>query len=172
MPKSAVASSSVAANTQKWQLVKIEAHRFRGLHRHCADGGVDPKTFELELSAPATLFRGFNGAGKTSLVSAVCWCLTGYGHRSQGLPAPLHECIAVQIASDGEEVPTNGFDIPTIVPIPTEQELVAVDGVPKVDTWVRLSFRSLIDGREVVVERQLQRDGKKRLRRSRSVWKT
>lgn len=161
VPKVTAASSSVAANTQKWQLVKIEAHRFRGLHRHCADGGADPKTFELELSEPATLFRGFNGAGKTSLVSAICWCLTGYGHRSQGLPAPLHECIAVQIASDGEQVPTNGFDIPTIVPIPTEQELVAVDGVPKVDTWVRLSFRSLIDGREVVVERQLQRDGKR-----------
>jgi len=39
--------------------------------------------------------------------------------------------------------------------------LVAVDGTPKVDTWVRLTFRSLDDGREVKVERHLQRDGKK-----------
>lgn len=160
VPKAIAAPAKAAAVSQKWQLVKIEAHRFRGLHRHCAEGGLDPKLFELELAAPATLFRGFNGAGKTSLVSAVCWCLTGLGHRSQGLPAPLHECVAVQVATD-DEAEKNGFDIPTIVPIPTEQELVAVDGVPKVDTWVRLSFRSLIDGRQVAVERHLQRDGKK-----------
>ena len=71
---------------QRWQLVEITVHRFRGLHRHCDDKGGDPKPFTLELSRHATLFRGFNGAGKTSLISAVCWCLTGYGHRSQ---APL-----------------------------------------------------------------------------------
>ncbi len=161
VPKVVVEPAKAAPIFQKWKLVRIDAHRFRGLHRHCAEGGIDPKPFELELSAPATLFRGFNGAGKTSLVSAVCWCLTGLGHRSQGLPAPLHECIAVQVASDDDEAEKIGFDIPTIVPIPTEQELVAVDGVPKVDTWVRLSLRSLIDGREVTVERHLQRDGKK-----------
>ncbi|MCD4511959.1 AAA family ATPase [Brucella pseudogrignonensis] len=161
VPNVVVAPAKAAAIPQKWQLVRINAHRFRGLHRHCAEGGADPKPFELELSAPATLFRGFNGAGKTSLVSAICWCLTGLGHRSQGLPAPLHECVAVQVASDNDEEEKIGFDIPTIVPIPTEQELVAVDGVPKVDSWVRLSFRSLIDGREITVERHLQRDGKK-----------
>ncbi|UGA49019.1 ATP-binding protein (plasmid) [Bradyrhizobium quebecense] len=158
VPKALSAPAKAPTDFQKWQLTKIEAHRFRGLHRHCAEGGSDPKPFELELAAPATLFRGFNGAGKTSLVSAVCWCLTGYGYRSQGLPAPLHECISVQVA--GAEAEKSGFDIPVIVPIPTEQELAAVDGVPKVDTWVRLSFRSLIDGREIVVERHLQREGK------------
>lgn len=148
---------------QKWQLIKVEAHRFRGLHRHCEEAGKDPRPFELELSASATLFRGFNGAGKTSLISAVCWCLTGLGHHSQGLPAPLHEVLTVQVdGSDGDDqtAPT-GFELPAIVPIPTEQELIAVDGTPKVDTWVRLTFRSLADGREVKVERQLQREGKK-----------
>ncbi|MBJ6988203.1 AAA family ATPase [Devosia sp. MC521] len=161
VPKVVVASDDTAQIPQKWKLVKIEAHRFRGLHRHCAEEGADPKPFQLELSAPTTLFRGFNGAGKTSLASAVCWCLTGLGHRSQGLPAPLHESIAVQVASDDDEAEKISFEIPPIVPVPTEQELVAVDGVPKVDTWVRLSFRSLIDGREVAVERRLERDGKK-----------
>ena len=94
--------------------------------------------------------------------------LTGYGHRSQSLPAPLHECVSVQVASaDADAKPEkHGFDIPVIVPIPTEQELVAADGVPKVDTWVRLTFRSLIDGGDVVVERHLQRDGKKAFKTS------
>ncbi len=148
---------------QKWQLTKVEAHRFRGLHRHCEEAGGDPRSFEIELSASATLFRGFNGAGKTSLISAICWCLTGLGHHSQGLPSPLHELLTVQVegADGGDQAAPTGFELPAIVPIPTEQELVAVDGTPKVDTWVRLTFRSLADRREVKVERHLQRDGKR-----------
>ncbi|MBD3831959.1 MAG: AAA family ATPase [Brevundimonas sp.] len=162
-PKATALPSRPASTAQKWHLVSIEAHRFRGLHRHCEEAGKDPKPFELSLSANATLFRGFNGAGKTSLISAVCWCLTGLGHHSQGLPAPLHEVLAVQVdgplGADG--APPPGFELPAIVPIPTEAELIAVDGTPKVDTWVRLTFKSLADGREVKVERHLQRDGKK-----------
>lgn len=147
---------------QRWQLKKIVAHRFRGLHRHCAEKGTDPDLFELELLADVTLFKGFNGAGKTSLISAICWCLTGFGHRSQGLPSALHEQIQVRVAPANAGAPEEkGFSIPVIVPVPTEEELVAVDGEPKVDTWVRLTFRSLVDGREVVVERRLERDGKK-----------
>jgi hypothetical protein len=148
---------------QKWQLIKVAVHRFRGLHRHCAEGGSDPKLFELELSADATLFRGFNGAGKTSLISAICWCLTGMGHRAQGLPASLHDLVPIQIAGSGndEEAPSAGFELPAVVPIPTEEELVAVDGAPKLDSWVKLTFRSLVDGREVEVERHLQRDGRR-----------
>ncbi|CAO3456089.1 hypothetical protein [Azospirillum argentinense] len=147
---------------QRWQLVGITAHRFRGLHRHCDDKGAAPKPFRLDLSRHATLFRGFNGAGKTSLISAICWCLTGYGHRSQGLPSPLHAPITVQIANDKESAGPNAtFELPPIVPIPTEKELLIVDGQPQVDTWVRLRFRSLVDGSEVEIERRLERDGKK-----------
>ncbi len=147
---------------QRWQLVGITAHRFRGLHRHCDDQGAAPKPFTLELSRHATLFRGFNGAGKTSLISAICWCLTGYGYRSQGLPSPLHAPIAVQVANNDESAEFNAtFELPPIVPIPTEKELLAVDGQPQVDTWVRLKFQSLVNGREVEVERRLERDGKK-----------
>jgi SOS-response transcriptional repressor LexA len=50
---------------------------------------------------------------------------------------------------------------PSVVPIPNELELAAVGDTPKTDTWVRLTFRSLIDGREVDVERRLERDGKR-----------
>lgn len=147
---------------QRWQLVGITARRFRGLHRHCDDQGAEPRPFTLDLSRHATLFRGFNGAGKTSLISAICWCLTGYGHRSQGLPSQLHTPITVQVSNNidsGE--PNTTFELPPIVPIPTEKELLAVDGQPQVDTSVRLKFRSLIDGSEVEVERRLERDGKK-----------
>ena len=161
-PAQRAAPVAVGNSIRKWQLVKVEAHRFRGLHRHCAENGADPRPFEFDLSAAATLFRGFNGAGKTSLISAMCWCLTGYGHRSQGLPAPLHDCIAVKVAgASGAEGNSSVFNIPAVVPVPTDKELIAVDGVPKTDTWVRLTFRSLIDGTEQVVERRLMADGKK-----------
>ncbi len=163
VPKTTALAPRQQSTVQKWQLTKVIAHRFRGLHRHCAEGGSDPTLFELELSAGSTLFRGFNGAGKTSLISAICWCLTGMGHRSQGLPAPLHDLIPVQVAEPGncDEAAGDGFELPAIVPIPTEEELIAVDGAPKLDSWVKLTFRSLVDGREVEVERQLQRDGKR-----------
>lgn len=151
-----------ASQQQRWHLVGITAHRFRGLHRHCDDKGAAPKPFTLDLSRHATLFRGFNGAGKTSLISAICWCLTGHGHRSQALPSTLHAPITVQVPNDEESAEPNGtFELPPIVPIPTEKELLAVDGQLQVDTWVRLKFRSLVDGSEVEVERRLERDGKK-----------
>ena len=147
---------------QRWQLVGITARRFRGLHRHCDDEGAEPRPFTLDLSRHATLFRGFNGAGKTSLISAICWCLTGYGHRSQGLPSQLHTPITVQVSNNTDSgEPNTTFELPPIVPIPTEKELLAVDGQPQVDTSVRLKFKSLIDGSEVEVERRLERDGKK-----------
>jgi SOS-response transcriptional repressor LexA len=157
-----VPATRQVSRQQRWQLIGITAHRFRGLHRHCDDKGHDPKPFEFDLSCHATLFRGFNGAGKTSLISAICWCLTGYGHRSQGLPTQLHLPMTVQIASDDQsEQPNATFELPAIVPIPTEGELQTVDGQPKIDTWVRLKFRSLTDGTELDVERRLERDGRK-----------
>lgn len=161
-------SARSSTSQKRWQLIGVMAHRFRGLHRHCNDTGGDPVVFTLDLSRDATLFRGFNGAGKTSLISAICWCLTGYGHRSQGLPSPLHIPINVQVAGDDNTGASAGFELPPIVPIPTETELLAVDGQPKVDTWVRLKFRSLVDGKEVEVERCLERDGKKNYKASAS----
>lgn len=154
-PPTASPPVPVAQQTEHWRLTKIEAHRFRGLHRHCGAGGADPDIFLLDLAAPITMIRGFNGAGKTSLMSAICWCLTGYGHRSQGLPSPLHEPIPVKTLGDAE------FSVPAVAPVPTESELAAVGGAPKLDSWVRLTFESLADARPAVVERRLEREGRK-----------
>lgn len=113
---------------KRWLLVGVTAHRVRGLHRHCDEAGRDPVALTLDFSRDATLFRGFSGAGKTSLMSAICWCLTGYGHRSQGLPSPLHIPINIQVAGDDDTGTNAGFELPAIVPIPTETEPLAVDG--------------------------------------------
>ncbi len=159
-PKAPSVRKNSAAKRMRWRLTKIETHRFRGLHRHCGDQGRDPSLFVHEFNDDITLLRGFNGAGKTSLLSAVCWCLTGIGYRSQGLPSQLHEPVEVEIvqktASDNSPSQIPSFKIPPIVPIPSDSELILVDGESKMDTWVRLHLQSLDDLTQVVmVERRL-----------------
>src|SRR5207237_5434301 len=79
----------------------------------------------------------------------------------QALSAPLNESIKVHLEVHRGDGNDGGFQLPPIVPIPNEQELVMVDGTATHDTWVRLTFVSLIDGGEAVVERHLERSGRK-----------
>ena len=73
-----------------WNLRRVEAHRFGGLHRHCGPAGEDPEPFVLEIDKDLTLISGFNGAGKTALLSSIIWCLTGKALRSQHMPDEVH----------------------------------------------------------------------------------
>lgn len=150
----------IAQGLQRWRLVKIEAHRFRGLHRHCGSQGRAPDPFVHEVVGDVTMFRGFNGAGKTSLLNAVCWCLTGIGYHAQALPSSPHDLIDVQVQPDDDQpraTPAT-FKMPPLVPIPTDEELALAGGEPKIDTWVKLTFRSLVaPARVVEVERKLQK---------------
>ena len=76
-PEQPVSGQQQESEQKRWTLRQIEAHRFGGLHRHCAPDGGDPELFRLEINKDITLIGGFNGAGKTALLSAVIWCLTG-----------------------------------------------------------------------------------------------
>jgi AAA domain len=142
-----------------WNLRRIEAHRFGGLHRHCGPGGEDPEPFVLEIDKDLTLISGFNGAGKTALLSSVVWCLTGKALRSQHMPDEVHEPItwewvgAEEAAEDGP--PQRDVAIPPIVPIPSGSDLEALADQPKLDTWVRLTFRNDETGESRSVIRRL-----------------
>ena len=57
-------------------LVKVQAHRFGGLHAF-SDCGGPPEDFVFEPVKPITLLEGWNGSGKTSVLNAIIWCLTG-----------------------------------------------------------------------------------------------
>lgn len=73
----------------------------------------------------------------------------------------MHIPINIQVAGDDDTGTNAGFELPAIVPIPTENGTTRGRWQTKADTWVRLKFRSLADGSEVEVERRLERDGKK-----------
>lgn len=161
-----VAAQSTSPKTapvrKRWILTRIEAHRFSGLHRHCAAGGNDPPLFDHTFTSDLSLFHGFNGAGKTSLLNAICWCLTGHGYRPQSLPRELHEPLDVDVMkavtkADGtaESIRDSTFTTPLLVPVPSDQELELLGGKPKTDTWVRLTFTSLDDGTVQTVKREL-----------------
>jgi hypothetical protein len=126
-----------------WRLIRLEAHRFGGLHRHCGVRGEDPDDLVLEIERDVTLISGFNGAGKTALQNVIIWCLTGRALRSQHMPDEIHEPMDVYSTGDDEEGQGSGpdFVLPPIVPIPSAADLEILGDQPKVDTWAQLTFQ-------------------------------
>jgi AAA domain-containing protein len=144
LPQTSRATHRAAGACPVWNLRRIEAHRFGGLHRHCGPAGEDPEPFVLEMDKDLTLIGGFNGAGKTALLSSIIWCLTGKALRSQHMPDEVHEPMTVEWigeedGAEHEQVERN-FTIPPIVPIPSASNLEVLGDQPRVDTWVRLTF--------------------------------
>jgi hypothetical protein len=70
-PAKAKAEVSDNTSTLSWRLDRIEAYGFGGL---TIFGG---KPFDLYIGGKNWCLEGQNGSGKTSLVSAILWALTG-----------------------------------------------------------------------------------------------
>lgn len=126
------------AAPQRLKLVGLRAHRFAGLHRY-GTAAVPPDIFVLEIHSDLTLLEGANGAGKTSVINAVVWTLTGLLLRPQRPPESgmtSFDCeLEPQIA--GGQVETIGT-LP-VVPLP-DLEVERPSGLLHVDTWVELTF--------------------------------
>lgn len=145
---------------------KIEAHRFGGLHRHCIPGdGGDPDLLSVDISNHLTLIHGFNGSGKTSLLNAITWCLTGRAFRAQTLPAEIHKPMTLFVSSGSDADDESGaveemssirtLHWPPVAPVPTHEDLAILHDEPKVDTWVRLSLEDSVSGRVLQIKRSL-----------------
>jgi|SRR5208337_989161 len=78
------------ANSRHLRLKKLEEHRFAGLHKFGTPEDA-LENYVHEFVSPLTLFEGRNGSGKTSLLNAIIWALTGELLRPQREPEPAED---------------------------------------------------------------------------------
>jgi energy-coupling factor transporter ATP-binding protein EcfA2 len=128
---------SLANVSRQLHVVTVRAHRFAGLHGY-EDQLGQPDDFVLELDKRLTLIQGRNGSGKTSLINAITWCLTGYVNRPQRQPEKTEVPLEIEPADEGGST----ADISVISPIPPPD--VLEDGTDRdrvaVETWVELTL--------------------------------
>ena len=120
------------------RLVRVEAHRFAGLHAY-GRANSPPDSFVFAPSKPVTLMEGVNGSGKTSIANAIIWCLTGHLIRSQRPPEEGPLDFPCEIARDGGTTTTHAMS--AITPLPPKSTELPPDGEPiPADSWVELTF--------------------------------
>ena len=119
-------------------LKKIRAHRFAGIHKY-GDENNCPEDFEYEFQKSLTLIQGDNGSGKTSLVNAIVWCLTGHIYRTQRLPEKIEDEIEITTEDTNQQAILKTCT--AITPIPEAKILESLnDKKIFLDTWVELTF--------------------------------
>ncbi len=127
------------ANTRRLTLTRIEAHRFGGLHAY---GPVDdpPPTFVYEPKAPVTLFEGLNGSGKTSILNAVIWALTGQVLRPQRPPESGGDEFECRLNGATEPNEPTQHRLSPVTPLPDPAVYRPTQAWVAADTWVELTF--------------------------------
>jgi len=70
------------AKSRRLTIKRLEAHKFAGLHKFGTPDAA-AANYIHEFTSPLTLFEGRNGSGKTSLLNAIIWALTGEMLRPQ-----------------------------------------------------------------------------------------
>ncbi|MGH9679172.1 MAG: ATP-binding protein, partial [Candidatus Acidiferrales bacterium] len=85
LPSLPIPDVSPSSAQRRLRLARVVAHRFAGIHDY-GTAETPPADFVFEPHAPITLFEGWNGAGKTSLINSIIWCLTGQILRPQRPP--------------------------------------------------------------------------------------
>ncbi len=126
------------ANTRRLRLKKLEAHRFAGLHKFGTLGAA-PENFVQEFTSQLTLFEGRNGAGKTALVNAIIWALTGEMLRSQREPEAAEDFDCWVAAKDGSDERTT-HRLSPLTPMPNVDQYRPDQPWVPADTWVELTF--------------------------------
>ena len=128
---------------RRLKLARLVAHRFGGLHAY-GTPRVAPDNFVFEPSRPITLFEGWNGSGKTSLLNAVIWCLTGQLLRPQRKPEDAEDEFSCRIDRNISEEPEEStyHKLTPVTPLPNPERFLpgASDGRLPIDTWVELTF--------------------------------
>lgn len=143
------------AKSRRLKLKKLEAHRFAGLHKFGTPDAA-PANYVHEFTSPLTLFEGRNGSGKTSLLNAIIWALTGEMLRPQREPeaAEDFEC-RISAANGGNEHTTHKLS--PLTPMPNVEQYRPDQPWVPADTWVELTFIDETDLKLPVIRRSQSR---------------
>ena len=153
--------ATVTADTSDkkiFHLKSITAHRFAGIHKF-KEPQSPPNEFHFDFTKPFHLIQGRNGSGKTSLLSAICWCLCGSIYRTQRPPETIANTISLETDGDGN----GNFNMSPITPIPRSSVLSDLDTkyVP-LDTWVEVKLED-DQGQEYKIKRSVSRTNRGKL---------
>lgn len=134
----ALPARPAGANDRRLRLTKVEAHRFAGLHKFGTPDAAPP-TYVHHFETHLTLFEGRNGSGKTSLLNAIIWALTGEMLRPQREPesAEDFECW-VDMGEDGDGM--TAHKLSPLTPMPNVDQYRPESDWIHADTWVELTF--------------------------------
>jgi AAA domain len=134
-----VAGRMVGAPARRLTLKRLTAHRFAGLHTFGLPSEAPPN-FTFEFQSLLTLFEGLNGSGKTCLVNAIAWTLTGEMLRPQRAPeigTIEFDCL---LGSPDGAGPPSRHRLSSVTPLPEPATYLPADNYIPADTWVELVF--------------------------------
>jgi hypothetical protein len=159
---------------RRLRLAKVVAHRFAGVHAY-GTADVPPSDFVFEPREPITLFDGWNGAGKTSLLNTIIWCLTGEMLRPQRQPESGQEEFSglfVRSIGGGDDETTT-HSLTPVTPLPNPIYYLPPIGKPvPVDSWVELTFIDQDDNVLPPVRRTQLRNAKGKISETQSGFET
>lgn len=137
-PQVPAVSARSAGIARHLVLKKVEAHRFAGLHKF---GTIEaaPPNYCHEFNEPLTLFEGLNGSGKTSLVNAIIWVLTGEILRPQREPEQAANEFECWVGTSEVDDPAS-HRLSPVTPLPDVTQYRPDQAWVPADTWVELTF--------------------------------
>jgi hypothetical protein len=160
-PKSRLASARAAASTSKPAIFKIKRltiHRFAGTHSY-GTPSTPPPDLSVSFERPITLLEGGNGSGKTSIVNALTWCMSGLVLRPQRPPeegASEYEVNFERVVEGAEDVTTQ-HQAALVTPLPNPA--IALPSLDQkalfADTWVEAEFEDA-SGKSYSLRRELR----------------
>ena len=126
------------AKKRRLKLKKLEAQRFAGLHKFGTPDAA-PANYVHEFTSSVTLFEGRNGSGKTSLLNAFIWALTGEMLRPQREPEAAEDFECRVATADGVNEHTT-HKLSPLTPMPNVEQYRPNQPWVPADTWVELTF--------------------------------
>jgi hypothetical protein len=153
------------ANSRLLRLKKLEAHRFAGLHKF-GTPSIAPENYTREFTLPLTLFEGRNGSGKTSLLNAIIWALTGEILRPQREPEAAEDFDCWVAAGDGSDEKTT-HKLSPLTPMPNVDQYRPEQAWVPADTWVELTFADMAGVELPVIRRRQSRSPQGKLEETR-----